>query len=164
MALSSLWKRKLLMYVIDNGPRGEIGNGSSLMARTEGMSRAGIIERPWVACQVILRGWLNECVAVKAGGIWETECVCLWLHVISCVRTTKMIKVLNCCFLCSVLFCVTLWTNSACVFCSAFHVIRLNGSVMVLRFTPSTVTRAARDYPSQPCCRRKKPPLRLSSV
>lgn len=67
MALSSLWKWKLLMYVTDNGPRGEIGNGSSLMARTEGMNRAGIIERPWVACQVILRGWLDECVAVHGG-------------------------------------------------------------------------------------------------
>lgn len=65
MALSSLWKWKLLMYVTDNGPRGEIGNGSSLMARTEGMNRAGIIGRPWVTCQVILRGWLGECVAVR---------------------------------------------------------------------------------------------------
>lgn len=37
---------QILMYVTDNGPRGEIGNGSSLMARTEGMNRAGIIERP----------------------------------------------------------------------------------------------------------------------
>lgn len=64
-ALLSLWKWKLLMYVTDNGPGGEIGNGSSLMARTEGMNRAGIIERPWVACQVILRGWLDECVAAR---------------------------------------------------------------------------------------------------
>lgn len=71
MALLSLWKWKLLMYVTDNGPRGEIGNGSSLMARTEGMNRAGIIERPWVACQVILRGWLDECVAVRRRGRLE---------------------------------------------------------------------------------------------
>lgn len=34
------------MYVTDIGLGGDIGNGSSLMARAEGMSGAGIIERP----------------------------------------------------------------------------------------------------------------------
>lgn len=62
------------MYVTDNGPRGDVGNGSSLMARTEGMNRARIIERPWEACQVILCGWLHECAVVGGGGLeYRTE-------------------------------------------------------------------------------------------
>lgn len=127
MALSSLWKRKLLMYVIDNGPRGEIGNGSSLMARTEGMSRAGIIERPWVACQVILRGWLNECVAVKAGGDMRNRmCMSLTACHFLCKdnKDDKMCVwiVAFCVLFCSDCLCVTLWTNNACVLlCFSCH-------------------------------------------
>lgn len=105
-ALLSLWKWKLLMYVTDNGPGGEIGNGSSLMARTEGMNRAGIIERPWVACQVILRGWLDECVAARRRGgerlEYRTEgcvrngaretTVWLWRPSLSCARYQRRCK------------------------------------------------------------------------
>lgn len=61
------------MYVTDNGPRGDVGNGSSLMARTEGMNTARIIERPWEACQVILCGWLRECAVVGGGLEYRTE-------------------------------------------------------------------------------------------